>query len=51
MHHPSLKHAAIATVLWAGTLSTAFGHGNVAPQPVDTTALRQLGEEWLEENP
>ncbi|MES9834104.1 MAG: cytochrome c-550 PedF [Candidatus Thiodiazotropha sp. LLP2] len=51
MRLPSLKLAALATVLWAGILSTAYGHGDVAPQPVDTTALKQLGEEWLELNP
>lgn len=28
-----------------------FAHGNVAPQPVDTTGLDPLGEEWLIENP
>ncbi len=30
---------------------TALGHGDVAPQPVDTDALPELAEEWLEENP
>lgn len=30
---------------------TALGHGDVAPQPVDTDALPEIGEEWLEENP
>ena len=30
---------------------TALGHGDVAPQPVDTDALPDIGEEWLEENP
>ncbi|MEM9140692.1 MAG: cytochrome c-550 PedF [Pseudomonadota bacterium] len=29
----------------------AHGHGDVAPQPVDTEALPEIGEEWLEENP
>ena len=31
--------------------ATALGHGDVAPQPVDTDALPDVGEEWLEENP
>ena len=31
--------------------SQALGHGDVAPQPVDTQALPDVGEEWLEENP
>ncbi|MEM8572127.1 MAG: cytochrome c-550 PedF [Pseudomonadota bacterium] len=29
----------------------ASGHGDVAPQPVDTDALPDVGEEWLIENP
>lgn len=28
-----------------------FGHGDVQPQPVDTTGLKPLGEELLMENP
>jgi cytochrome c-550 PedF len=28
-----------------------FAHGDVKPQPVDTTGLPELGEEWLIENP
>lgn len=30
---------------------SAFGHGDVAPQPVNTDALPDVGEEWLSENP
>lgn len=29
----------------------ALAHGDVAPQPVDTDALPDVGEEWLIENP
>ncbi len=29
----------------------AHAHGDVAPQPVDTEALPDVGEEWLTENP
>lgn len=29
----------------------AFAHGDVAPQPVNTDALPEVGEEWLTENP
>ncbi|MEX3007738.1 cytochrome c-550 PedF [Hoeflea sp. TYP-13] len=29
----------------------AFAHGDVAPQPVDTDALPDIGDEWLTENP
>ena len=29
----------------------AMGHGDVTPQPVDTTGLDPLGQEWRETNP
>ena len=35
--------AALANLAWA--------HGNVTPQPVDTTGLKALGEIWVTENP
>ena len=35
----------------AFTTSQTFGHGDVAPQPVNTDALPDVGEEWREENP
>jgi len=31
--------------------TSAFGHGDVAPQPVDTEGLPETGDEWLDENP
>ncbi len=31
--------------------SIAFSHGDVAPQPVNTDVLPDVGEEWLLENP
>lgn len=31
--------------------SNVFAHGNVLPQPVDTSALPDIGETWLEHNP
>ena len=40
-----------AALLIALTPALGFGHGDVAPQPVDTAALPELDEEWLEENP
>ena len=43
----SLIAVSIAALLPA----TALGHGDVAPQPVNTDALPEIGEEWLEENP
>ena len=40
------------TLLASAMLSTAaLGHGDVAPQPVDTDGLPENGDEWLEENP
>ena len=35
----------------AVTATLAFAHGDVAPQPVNTDALPEVGEEWLVENP
>lgn len=29
----------------------AFAHGNVTPQPVDTTGLAPVGDQWLAQNP
>lgn len=37
--------AALATAV------LAFGHGSVTPQPMDTKGLKDLGKEWLDENP
>ena len=40
------------TVIGFATLSTmALAHGDVAPQPVNTDVLPDVGEEWLTENP
>lgn len=41
----------LAAVAVSGLSTTAFGHGDVAPQPVNTDALPEVGEEWLIENP
>ena len=38
----------LAALAFAGT---AFAHGDVAPQPVNTDKLPDVGEEWLTENP
>ena len=40
-----------AALALAGLTSVAFGHGDVNPQPVNTDALPDVGEEWLIENP
>ena len=37
-------------LLCGGTLR-GWAHGDVTPQPVDTTGLEPLGEEWRKENP
>lgn len=34
-----------------GLSDLAFAHGNITPQPVDTTGLTPLAAEWLKENP
>ncbi|WP_444451754.1 cytochrome c-550 PedF [Rhodobacter capsulatus] len=43
----------IAALMLVGLLVPAqvLAHGNVAPQPVNTDALPEVGEEWLTENP
>lgn len=41
--------AALAATLAAAT--PAHPHGDVVPQPVNTDALPDIGEEWLTENP
>jgi len=33
------------------SISTVYGHGDAAPQPVDTTGLDAVGSGWLEVNP
>jgi cytochrome c-550 PedF len=40
---PALAMAMTATMVWA--------HGDVTPQPVNTDALPDVGEDWLDENP
>lgn len=43
--------AKIGSILALTTPVLLFAHGDVAPQPMDVSALPQLGEEWLSENP
>ena len=38
-------------VLGGTTASQLLAHGDVTPQAVDTSALPDIGEEWLEKNP
>lgn len=41
----------LGTALATALAGMVFAHGDVAPQPVDTEALPDVGEEWLIENP
>ncbi|MEM8754135.1 MAG: cytochrome c-550 PedF [Pseudomonadota bacterium] len=43
--------AAFAPAAAALIAPSALAHGDVAPQPVNTEALPEVGEEWLTENP
>lgn len=38
-------------MLASGFASLVIAHGDVTPQPVDTTGLEPLGEAWRTENP
>ncbi|MBR2537327.1 MAG: cytochrome c-550 PedF [Hyphomicrobium sp.] len=40
-----------ALMLMAVAPRVALSHGDVTPQPVDTTGLEALGSEWRTENP
>ena len=52
MSHGSPVRRLLFAALFSGAAITlAHGHGDVAPQPVDTSALPDVGEEWLIENP
>lgn len=51
-----VSHGRKALALAIMVASVAVGnqlmaHGNVTPQPVDTTALPDIGEAWLQHNP
>ncbi|MFC3166256.1 cytochrome c-550 PedF [Ciceribacter thiooxidans] len=41
----------IAVFILMATTSLVVAHGDVAPQPVNTDALPEVGDEWLGENP
>ncbi len=41
----------LLAVAFSLTAGAAYPHGDVAPQPVNTDALPDVGEEWLTENP
>jgi hypothetical protein len=49
---PSQRVLAAAVLLASASVgSQLFAHGNVTPQPVDTTALPEIGDAWLQHNP
>jgi cytochrome c-550 PedF len=46
----TIRHLAAALAV-TSLATAAFGHGDVAPQPVNTDALPEVGADWLTENP
>jgi cytochrome c-550 PedF len=46
----SFRRLTLGLMLTA-TVTTAWTHGDVVPQAVDTTSLPQLGKTWLADNP
>lgn len=44
------RNAALGALLSAFSVGV-WAHGDVTPHPVDTSSLKQLGEEWLATNP
>ncbi len=45
------RRPALGLVGAVAFVSVVYAHGEVTPQPVNTEALPDLGEEWLPENP
>ncbi|MFA6114074.1 MAG: cytochrome c-550 PedF [Sphingomonas sp.] len=43
--------AAATAIAVAAVGSSVFAHGNILPQPVNTSALPDIGEAWLQHNP
>ena len=48
---PRSRAPLAAMLLALAPCASAFAHGDVVPQAVDTTSLPALGEAWREENP
>lgn len=46
-----LALAAAGLAIGLSAPATLFAHGNMAPQPVDTSALADIGAAWLTKNP
>lgn len=52
MKHSLRNLAAVAATLFIGAAAQhAFAHGDVVPQAVDTTGLKNLGADWQKSNP
>jgi cytochrome c-550 PedF len=52
MKNPIRHFAAVAAALFvAASASQALAHGDVVPQAVDTTGLKNLGADWRASNP
>lgn len=41
----------VAATLFAHNVTEVSAHGDVTPQPIDTTGLDELGKEWRKHNP
>jgi cytochrome c-550 PedF len=50
-HHRPIRLRVALALTAAGVAGMVYAHGDVAPQPVNTDALPEIGEEWLTENP
>lgn len=50
---PSVQHlaAVVAAVFFATATPQVMAHGDVVPQAVDTTGLKNLGPDWQATNP
>ncbi len=46
-----MKRTTLTALGLIAVAGMAFAHGDVAPQPMNTDALPDVGEEWLTENP
>ena len=51
MNFARIALAGAALIAGATITSSLMAHGNVTPQAVDTSALPDIGDAWLEHNP
>lgn len=47
----NINRGGITAFILMATTTMVIAHGDVTPQPVNTDALPEVGEEWLTENP